>query len=316
MSQRLKADLALAFCSLIWGATFVVVKNALEDASVFVFLAVRFGLATLLMGAFYGSALRRLNWATVWAGVQIGVFMFAGYAFQTVGLRFTTPTKAGFLTGFGVVLVPVLLAVFWKRRIHLWAWAGALLALVGLYYLTVPGSESGMAVPGAEGLNRGDVLVFFCAILFALHIIFVGLYSPHHSVRALSFLQIATTFVLAAALLPVLALTGWEPPRIAWTPNFIFAVLLTAVGATAIAFSIQVWAQRHTSATHTAILFALEPVFAALTSFVVLGERLGGPGLFGAGLILAGILLVELKGPAPAAPESAAPLAPSETEAP
>ncbi|MCL6565295.1 MAG: DMT family transporter [Acidobacteriia bacterium] len=311
MSQRLKADLALAFCSLIWGATFVVVKNALEDASVFVFLAVRFGLATLLMGAFYLSALRRLSWSAVWAGVQIGVFMFAGYAFQTVGLRFTTPTKAGFITGFGVVLVPVLLAVFWKRRIHRWAWVGALLALVGLYYLTLPGSASGSARVAGDGLNLGDVLVFFCAVLFALHIIFVGFYSPHHSVRALSFLQIATTFVLAIALLPVLTWTGWEPPRIAWTPNFIFAVLVTAVGATAIAFSIQVWAQRHTSPTHTAILFALEPVFAALTSFVVLGERLGGRGLLGAGLILAGILLAELKGPAPAAPESSAPPAPA-----
>ncbi len=314
MSQRLKADLALAFCSLIWGATFVVVKNALEDASVFAFIAVRFGLAALLMGAIYWSALRQLTWRAVWAGVQIGVFMFAGYAFQTVGLQFTTPTKAGFITGFGVVLVPVLLALFWKRRIHRWAWAGAVLALVGLYYLTLPGTATGAVLPDSEGLNRGDVLVFFCAVLFALHIIFVGVYSPRYSVRALSFLQIATTFVLAAALLPLLAVTRWEPPRIAWTPNFIFAIVITAVGATAVAFSIQVWAQRHTSATHTAILFALEPVFAALTSFLVLGERLGGRGLLGAGLILAGILLAELKGPAPAAPESSAPPAPAQTD--
>lgn len=307
MSQRLKADLALAFCSLIWGATFVVVKNALADSSVFVFIAVRFGLASLLMGAMYWPALRRLSWGTVWAGVQIGVFMFAGYAFQTIGLRFTTPTKAGFITGFGVVLVPVLLAVFWRRRIPRLAWAGALLALAGLYYLTLPGTEPAAVLPGGEGLNRGDVLVFFCAVLFALHIIFVGIHSPHHSVRALSFLQIATTFVLAAALLPLLAVTGWESPRVAWTANFLTAIVITAVGATAIAFSIQVWAQRHTSATHTAILFALEPVFDGLTSYWVLGERLGGRGLLGAALILAGILLAELKGPAPSAPESPAP---------
>jgi drug/metabolite transporter (DMT)-like permease len=307
VSQRLKADFALAFCSLIWGATFVVVKNALADSSVFVFIAVRFGLASLLMGAMYWPALRRLSWGTVWAGVQIGAFMFAGYAFQTVGLRFTTPTKAGFITGFGVVLVPVLLAVFWRRRIPRWAWVGALLALAGLYYLTLPGTESRAVLPGGEGLNRGDVLVFFCAVLFALHIIFVGIHSPHHSVRALSFLQIATTFVLATALLPLLALTGWEPPRVAWTANFLSAIAITAVGATAIAFSIQVWAQRHTSATHTAILFALEPVFAGLTSYWVLGERLGWRGLLGAALILAGILLAELKGPAPSAPESPAP---------
>jgi drug/metabolite transporter (DMT)-like permease len=301
MNQRLKADIALALCTLLWGATFVVVKEALADASVFAFLAVRFVLAALLMAVIYRRALRQLTRAEGWAGAQIGFFMFTGYAFQTRGLIQTTPSKAGFITGFSVVLVPVLMAVFWGRRINRWVWGGALAALVGLYYLTVPPA-------GFTELNAGDLLVLVCAALFALHIIFVGRYSPHHSVGALSFLQVATTAALTLVALPVASVTGWEPLRVHWTTELLFAVLVTAVLATALAFSVQVWAQQYTTPTHTAILFSLEPVFAALTSYVVLGERLSGRGLLGAGLILVGILVAELKGPTQAAVDSPGPV--------
>jgi len=174
---------------------------------------------------------------------------------------------------------------------------GALAALVGLYYLSVP-------TEGFAALNQGDLLVLGCAVLFAFHIIFVGLYSPNHSVAALSLIQVATTGVLSLAALPLLFATGWEPPRLVWTSSLIWAVLITAVGVTAIAFTVQVWAQKYTTATHTAILFSLEPVFAALTSYIVMSERLSGRALFGAALILAGIVLAELKGPTQATPES------------
>jgi len=301
VSRRHKADLALTFCMLIWGATFVSVKEALADASVFVFLAMRFVLAAVLMAVIYRSALRKLTRSAIWAGAQIGFFLFAGYGFQTVGMKDTTPSKAAFITGSGVVLVPVLLFVVWRRRINRWAWAGAVAVLVGLYYLTVPAA-------GFRELNRGDLLVVGAAALFALHIIFVSFYTSRHSVAALSFLQVVTTGVLTALAVPVLAVTGGEAPRLHWTGSLGSAILVTAVGATAIGFSLQVWAQQYTPPTHTAILFSLEPVFAGLTSFLVLGERLGARALFGAALIFAGILLAELTGPTPAVAESAAPV--------
>lgn len=312
MRMKLKADLALALCSLIWGATFVVVQQALESASVFVFLAIRFALAALLLWLIWRTRLGALTAPTLRAGGLIGLLMFAGYAFQTGGLKFTTPSKAAFITGMAVVLVPILLATLWRRPAEKWIWLGALAAVAGLYFLTVPaGAEAAAAaeaaMAGSGGLNRGDLLVFGCAVMFALHIIFVGLYTPHHSVGALTLLQVATTAALAALAVPLVAATGWELPRVEWTPGFVTAVLITAVGATAICFSIQVWAQRYTSPTHTAILFALEPVFAGITSYLVLGERLGGRALAGAGLILLGILLAELRGPTQAAPESPAP---------
>ena len=300
MNRRLQADLWLAFCSLIWGATFVVVKSALSDASVFVFLLLRFALAAVTLALIYRSAVRRMDRATLFAGAAIGWFMFSGYALQTIGLQYTTPSKAAFITGTSVVMVPVLHALISRRRAGAWVWAGAIAAFVGLYFLTVPKA-------GLGDLNKGDLWVFGAAILWAFHILLVGHYSPRHSVGALTFMQVAVSAGLTAIFLPVVWKTGLELPRVAWTPNLISAVLITAFGATAIAFSIQVWAQRFTTPAHVAILFSLEPVFAALTSFVVYGEWLSGRAILGAALVLAGILAAELKGPAPVAPEAAAP---------
>lgn len=299
MNERLKADLALAFCSFIWGTTFVVGKQALDDASVLGYMVVRFGLATVVLALMYRRALRQFRRSDLWPGVLIGLVLFTGFILQTAGLKFTTPSKAGFVTGLNVVLVPILLAGFARRRIGAWVWMGVGAAIAGLYFLTVPAGAAGL-----NDLNEGDVLVLGCALLFALHVIFVGRYTAHHSVAALTLVQVTTTAVLTSISVPLAAGTGWEPLRIAWTPRFIFAIAVTAIGATAVAFSVQVWAQRHTTPTHTALILSLEPVFAALTSYVVIGERLGVRGIVGAGLILAGILLAELKGAAPVLPEA------------
>jgi drug/metabolite transporter (DMT)-like permease len=298
VSRKLQADLLLAFCTLIWGATFVIVKEALADASVFAFLALRFLLAAIVLAALFRRQLRGLGLAGLRGGVLIGCFLFGGYAFQTAGIRLTTPSKAAFITGFSVVLVPVLLAVFGGRRVHRGVWAGAVSSLAGLYFLTVPPS-------GLRNLNSGDLLVLCGAVFFALHIISVGHYTPRHPAGALTLLQVTTTAALSAGMMPLLSITGMEPVRIVWTGALAAAIAVTGVLATALAFSAQVWAQKHTSASHTAILFALEPVFAGLTSILFTQEQIGRRALAGAALILAGILLAELRGPAPAAPESA-----------
>jgi drug/metabolite transporter (DMT)-like permease len=302
-SKRMRADLALAFCSLIWGATFVMVKDALADISVFVYIAIRFGLAATIMGVLFWRSVRSLNLRAVWAGAQIGIFMLGGYIFQTAGLKYTTPSKAAFITGCSVVLVPLLLAVFGLRRITGWIWAGAVAALAGLYFLTVPRE-------GLGELNRGDPVVFLCAVMFALHIILVGRHIERHSVGALSFVQVATTALLSAALLPVFAVTHWEVPKLHWTGSLIIAILVTAIGSTVIGFSFQVWAQQYASPSHTAILVSLEPVFAAITSLALRREHFGARMIAGAMLVFVGIVLAELKGPAPVAAESPEPAAP------
>src|SRR5580700_1275745 len=123
MQRRMRADVALAFCSLLWGATFVVVRSALEHVSVFLFLAARFSLAALLLAIFQPSGLRNLKKGELFAGAALGLFMFGGYAFQTAGLQYTMPAKSGFVTGSSVVLVPLLLAIFWRRHLARWAYA-------------------------------------------------------------------------------------------------------------------------------------------------------------------------------------------------
>ena len=298
-SKRLRADLALGFNAFVWGTTFVVVKDALADSSVYVYLALRFGLAAIILGVIFYRSLRQLDRHSIWAGAQIGLFMLGGYVFQTAGLQYTTPSKAGFITGCSVVLVPFLLA-FFGRTINAWIWSGAAAAVLGLYFLTVP-SE------GFTSLNRGDVLVALCALMFAFQLIYIGRYVEHHSVGALAFLQVAVTAVFSAALVPVFAATHIDPPRLAWTRMFIFALLITSIVSTVIGFYFQVWAQKHTTSSHAAILLTLEPVFAALTSWLVAHERLGPRALFGGALILAGILLAELKGSTPVAPGSPEP---------
>jgi drug/metabolite transporter (DMT)-like permease len=298
--SRARADFALAFCSLLWGATFVVVKNSLDHASVFIFLAVRFTLAAALMAIIRPSALRSLKREELAAGAALGLFMFGGYAFQTAGLQYTTPAKSGFVTGSSVVLVPLLLAIFWRRKLGPAAYAGAAAAVIGLYFLTVP-------VEGIAHLNRGDLLTLVAAILYAAHIILVGEYAQRHSHGALSVLQVAACGLLAWPAAASAAAWGWQVPRFAWRWELLAGIMICAVFATAAAFSIQLWAQQYTTSNHAAIIFTLEPVFAVITSYLVIGERLSARALLGAAFVLGGILLAELLGP-PAAPESPEPV--------
>jgi drug/metabolite transporter (DMT)-like permease len=251
------------------------------------------------MAVFRPQVFRVLQREEIFAGVRLGFFMFCGYAFQTAGLRYTTASNSGFITGSSVVLVPLILALFWGKRVTLWVYFGTIAAAAGLYFLTVP-------VTGVAHLNRGDVLTFFAVLSYAVHIILVGDYAREHSAAALSVLQ-----VLACAAMAWLTAFGanairWQPMRFHSTSQLWIGIAVCAVFATAVAFSLQLWAQQFTTPSHAAIIFTLEPVFAVITSYVVLRERLVLRSVAGAALVLAGILAAELFGP-PAAPESPEP---------
>jgi len=300
MDRKLKADLSLMFCSFLWGVTFVVVKAGLDHSSPFIFLAVRFSIAAVLMAIFRPHVLPKIQRGELFPGMRLAFFMFAGYCFQTVGLQYTTATNSGFVTGSSVVLVPLLLAIFWGRTLTRWIYAGAIAALIGLYFLTVPAE-------GLRYLNRGDVLTFIAAGFYAVHIILVGEYSQEHSVSALSIIQVAGCALLAWPLTGFSAAIRWQSVRFDWGWPLFLAILICAVFATAVAFTLQIWAQQFTSPGHAAILFALEPVFAVITSYVLLHERLTPRAWTGAGMVIAGILIAELLGE-PAAPEAPEPI--------
>ena len=298
--NRVRADLGLAFCTILWGSTFVVVKNSLDNSSVFLFLALRFTLAGIVMALWRPKVFRTLAREEIFAGLRLGFFMFGGYAFQSAGLQYTTASNSGFVTGSSVVLVPILFGLFWGHRFTAWVYAGALAAGFGLYYLTIPKE-------GVSHLNRGDVLTFVAAASYAVHIILVSEYTKEHSASALGVLQVIACAGMAWVMTGIAAAIRWQPVRFVPSWSLLVGVAICAVFATAVAFSIQLWAQQYTSAGHAAILFTLEPVFAVLTSYLFLGERLAARALFGAAFVLAGILIAELLGPA-AAPESAEPV--------
>lgn len=266
--------------TLIWGSTFVVVKEALADASPLPFLGIRFTLAGILLFLVMGRGLGERQ--ALGPGFLLGVFLFAGYLCQTTGLLYTTPSKSAFITGFAVILVPFLQALQ-GFRLRVATIAGALLGLAGIYFLVLPS--------GLHAVNRGDVLTLFGAVSFAVHIVLVGSYTRRFSFRHLVPVQILVVGLLAAAALPLNL-----DFRLHWTAGLIGALLLTAVLATGFAFSVQNWAQQFTPPAHTALIFALEPVFAVLTSRLVLGERLGGKVFMGSALILAGMVVSEIWG--------------------
>jgi len=287
VSRALKAHVLLVLVTLVWGATFVVIKNALADATPLLFNALRMALAAATLALLYGRQLARVSRGALRMGAVVGTFLWIGYEFQTEGLRLTTPSKSAFITGLSVILVPVFLAIFWRRRLKPWTWAGVATAFVGLYLLTVP-AAGGL---GLQEINRGDVLTLGCAIGFAFQIVWMG-----RATRAHPFAQIATLQAIVCALLMAVTVPLAEHAHIVWLPRVLWAIVVTALLCTAAAFTIQAWAQQFTSPTYTALIFALEPVFAWLTSYFVLGERLGYRGAGGAGLILAGIVVAEVWG--------------------
>jgi len=279
-----RADLALAGVALIWGATFVLVKEALRDASTLVFLSLRFALAAIALGLAFRPLASKFEprRELLRGGAMAGICLFAGYLLQTLGLRYTTASKSAFLTGLSIVMVPLFGA---GLRGCLPAWAelsGVVMAAAGTALLTLEG--------GLDRINLGDVLTLGCAAGFALHILAVGYWAPRTGFQAFSLVQIATCALLAGG-----ALCWAERAYLRWTPGLVLALVVTGLLATALAFSVQAWAQQRTTPTHTALMFALEPVFAWLVSYWLAGERLSLRQGAGGLLILAGILHVELK---------------------
>jgi drug/metabolite transporter (DMT)-like permease len=288
VNRRAAADLALVWNTVIWGSTFVLVKSALNAVSPVLFLSLRFGAATLaLLLLFFKrrGVCRKAEPRAIGIGALIGLFLFLGYLFQTLGLQFTSAPKSAFLTGLTSVTVPLLSSLVYRSRPQISELTGVMMATAGLGLMTLQGG-----VGSLETINRGDLLTILCALAFAAHIVALG-----HFSRLMSFELLSVTQVAAAAVLSLSLFRWTETPRIEWQPTVLYAILITGLFATALAFTIQAWAQRHTTATRTALIYMLEPVVAWMTSYLLVGEGLSGRAAAGAALILGGVLLVELK---------------------
>jgi drug/metabolite transporter (DMT)-like permease len=269
---------ALLGVTAVWGVTFVQVKDAVALYPLFAFLAVRFAIATLTLAVPGTRRVRSLGRAGIGAGALLGLLLAAGYVLQTAGLERTTVSSTGFVTGMYVVLTPLLALALFRSPISRAAWVGVGVSTVGLALLS--GVQAGSA--------GGDLLVLAGAAVYSLQIVLMERFAPRYDAVAFTLVEMAA----ACSGLLVVALARGElgVPR-GWTVWG--ALLVTGVFASALAFLVQTWAQRRTSATRTALAFAMEPVFAALFGITLAGDRLGAVGWTGCAAIMAGIVLAE-----------------------
>ncbi len=275
---RSRAFAALVVVPAIWGVTFVQIKDALELYPLFAFLAVRFAIAVLTLAPLVLTRLRTLGRDGAVAGAALGALLASGYGLQTAGLDRTTVSAAGFVTGMYVVLTPIFGLALFRLRVGAAVWAGVALAVTGLALL------SGVRA----GSPLGDLLVLAGAACYAVQIVLMERFAPRFDPLAFTACEMAAAFVGFAAI--ALAVGQVEVPH-GWTVWG--ALLVTGVFASALAYLVQAWAQQRTSATRTALIFALEPVFAGIFGYALAGDRLGALGWTGCAVIMAGILVAE-----------------------
>jgi drug/metabolite transporter (DMT)-like permease len=304
--MRLKADLtsdaALILTTLIWGSTFVIVKDVLEQWPPIAYLTVRFALAALVLFALFPrqvfvSGLRQWR-----AGATLGVLMGSGLALQAIGQVYTTPAKSAFITGLTTPLVPFFALFMLRVRPNLENMIGVTLASIGGLLIVAPHGEA--------GINAGDIFTLCATSLFATHIVLLSVYARENDVRQLTVLQIACAAMLfigfwvvsraAGVLITGSSLPGFvtrESLEHAWSTRLAGQLVYLTLIATVVTFLLWTWGQARASATHAAIIFSLEPVFA--TAFAVAvrgrGEWMDARGNFGAALIVAGVIVSELR---------------------
>ena len=284
---RVAADLALAGVAVVWGATFPLGKIVLRHLGPFQYLGLRFGLAAVLMAPLAWRERGRFGRDGLRAGILAGAVLFAGYALQTVGLRYTTASNAGLITGLNVLFIPLILLAANRRPPTLALAAGVGLAVVGLWLLLWQGRP----------LGGGDALVLGCAFALAVQAILVGRAARSVPAAAFACVQVATVSALA------LAAAATIEPRPAAPPGSVAgAIVFMALAATLGAYLAQAWAQRVVSPTRTGLLFALEPVAAVAFAVAWLGETLGPRQAAGAAAILLGVVIGETSRASDASP--------------
>lgn len=273
------APWALLAVSAGWGLAFVVMKDPIEKQNVNSFLFTRFLVAVIAMIALRPSVLTKFTSDLLTKGFIAGLFLSAGYIFQTFGLAKAGAAVTGFITGLYVVATPLIASIFFKTKITVKTWLCVLVATIGLAFLSLKGWSIGI----------GEVLVLICAIAFAIHIIILSRWSSRFDSYALTIVQLATVTVVTGAIsmgqsyVAPTNLSGW------------LVVFYTAIFCTAIAFVAQTWSQAHMSATKVAVILTMEVVFAAIFAVIFGGETLSAQVLFGGILVVLAMLVIVIQ---------------------
>ena len=287
MRTSLKADLAILSITVIWGSSFIIMKNVVAEVGVFAYLTLRFTVAAILLGVLFRRQVRSVRRRDMLHGGVIGLLLFLGMALQVAGLKYTAASTSAFVTGLNVVMVPILSAILLRKQPPARAIAGVAMATVGLFVLT-----GGLT----QGWNKGDTLTLLCALCFALQIIFIDKFNTETDPRLNAVLQMVTAALLYAATWLL-----FEHDAVHFSWRLVLTVLYTGALGTAFAFGVQTIAQKYTSPTRTALIIACEPVFGAIFALVVPGtngktESLTVPMVIGSLLVLGGMVLAEFTG--------------------
>ncbi len=301
--KRFQNEAALIFCTLIWGGTFTATKLSLVSVSSSLFTGIRFAIASFVFIIYIlykskneGSKFPvfKTHKNLYFLAFLLGFWMFLGFAFETIGLKYTTATKSGFLTGTLVVITPILQTVFFRKVPSSGNLVGVIVVMLGLFFLSAePMGENNKFV---ISYHLGDVLTLGGAFFFSLYIIYMDRASKTCPLDLLLLSQTLVTSVFSFVLAFVLDWSDLEPLMVRLEPNVLPALfyngLISSVGTT----FLQTKYQKGISPTRAGLIFSLEPVFSAIIAYFVLEERLDFTGFIGCSLVLTGVLLAELLG--------------------
>lgn len=293
--KRFKGEIALLIITVIWGATFPIIKESLNDSTPFIFVAVRFSIASILILPFFLPKVRLLNKETLKAGLVLGVLMFGGFVTQTIGLNHTTATKSGFITGSVVVMIPFLQFYMEKKIPTKGAIFGTILVFIGLLFLSSGGNDLISFITDLGGsFNFGDFMTLVCAIIFAHYVVYIDIYTNKYEFIFLFSLQIFTTAILGILSASFIGISDFGEIRFVLTESLIFGLLYTGILATVVNIGIQTKFQKLITPTKAGIIYSFEPIFAAVFAFFLLNEKISNFGFIGMGLIFFGLISSEI----------------------
>ena len=279
--KSLYADLSLLLVAIIWGSGFVVTKNALDVMTPFYIMGFRFIIAALAITLISFKRLKKATKLDIKAGIIVGFFMFIGFAFQTVGLKYTTAGVQAFITASNVVMVPFMYWILSKKRPDKFEMFGAILCFIGIGVLSLDNNLN---------VGVGEFLTFLCAIGYALQIVAVGYFAKDVDPFVLSTVQL-----YFAAILSFIIAIIFEPKITVFTSEMIFPIFYLGIFSSMIAFLIQNIAQGHTSSTHAAIIMSLEAVFGSVFSIMLLNDPINFKFFIGCIAILLSVVASETK---------------------
>lgn len=293
--KKYTAEAILLFITLIWGATFVIIKIALNDVSPMTFVAIRFVFAAIILSPFYFRIRNKFNKILTLSGILLGIMFFLGFATQTIGLKYTSATKSGFITGTFVLFTPIFQLMFEKKKPVRGNLIGVLFVIAGLILLSSKGTSIlDIFHEIGKGFNIGDFFTLLCAIFFAMYLVYLDILTKKFEFFPLVILQVGTTALLGVVFAITLSSFNIESIKFVFDRNVIFALLYTSILATVLSTTLQTKYQKYLTPTKVGIILSFEPIFSAITAYIILSERISRFSLIGGLLIFGGLLVTEL----------------------